>query len=358
MAGQRSLLVAVAAAIALWTGPARADSASPDHKIAYAHRAMGTVVRLTLWTDDEARAAAARRAVFDEFDRIDQRMSSWRSDSDVAKINAAAGTGKWTAVDPEVFELIDRSQKMSRLSRGAFDITIGSFRGLWKFDQDRDGSIPSAADVAARKKLVNYRDVQLDRKRKAVRLRKKGQRITLGGVAKGYAVDRAIALLHQMSFVDFIIQAGGDLYAGGKKGARFWTVGIRDPRGSREQSFAVTQIADKTFSTSGDYERSVIKDGVRYHHIIDPDTGFPANRSRSVTVMAGSALTADLWSTTLFVMGPERGLALVNRTEGIEAVFVDAENQVSTSKGLELGKRPAVPAPGRVVVVRPPTPGV
>lgn len=360
MAGQRRLLAILVAALAagLVAAPARADSANPDRRISYAHKAMGTVVRVTLWTDDEERAAAAKRAVFDEFDRVDKLMSSWQEGSDVAKINAAAGTGAWTAVDPEVFDVIDRAQKMSRRTGGAFDVTVGSYRGLWKFDQDRDGTIPAPADVAARKRLVNYRDVQLDRRRKAVRLRKKGQRITLGGVAKGYAVDRAIALLHQMNFVDFIIQAGGDLYAGGKKGARFWTVGIRDPRGAREQSFAVTQIHNKTFSTSGDYERSVIKDGVRYHHILDPKTGRPATRSRSVTVMADSAMTADMWSTALFVIGPAKGLPLVDRTAGIEAVFVDAQNEVKSSKGLELAQRPETPAPGRVVIVRPPTPGI
>ena len=356
MAGQRRLLVA--ALVLGLAAPAAAETAEPDHKITYAHRAMGTVVRLTLWTDDEERAAAARRAVFDEFDRVDELMSSWREDSDVSKINAAAGSNAWIQVNPEVFDVIDRALKMSRRSGGAFDITVGSYRGLWKFDQDRDGTIPGDAEIAARRRLVNYRDVRLDRKRKAVKLRKKEQKITLGGVAKGYAVDRAIALLRQLGFNDFILQAGGDLYAGGKKGARFWTVGIRDPRGAREQSFAVTQIHNKTFSTSGDYERSVIKDGVRYHHILDPKTGRPAAASRSVTVMADSALVADMWSTALFVMGARRGIPLVDRTPEIEAVFVDADNQVKTSKGLELATRPTPPVPGKVVVVRPPTPGI
>lgn len=360
MADQRRLLALVVFALAtlgVAQAPAVAQS-SPDRKISYAHKSMGTVIRLTLWTDDQRNAAAARRAVFAEFDRVDKLMSSWREGSDVTKLNAAAGTNKWIAVDPEVFDVISRAQEMARASGGAFDITVGSYRGLWKFDQDRDGSIPSPAAVKARRRLVNYRDVQLDRRRKAVRLRKRGQRITLGGVAKGYAVDRAIALLHQMNFVDFIIQAGGDLYAGGKKGAKFWTVGIRDPRGAREQSFAITQIRNKTFSTSGDYERSVIKDGVRYHHILDPRTGRPADKSRSVTVMADSAMTADMWSTALFVIGARKGIGLVDRNSEIEAVFIDGKNEVKSSKGLELAKRPATPAPGRVVIVRPPTPGI
>jgi thiamine biosynthesis lipoprotein len=356
VAGQRGLLAIALIAIAV---PAIASAQpSPDRKVAYNHKAMGTVVRLTMWTDDAKRAAAAQRAVFDAFDQVEKLMSSWQEGSDVARINAAAGTGTWTQVDPEVYEVIDSSQKMARRTRGAFDITVGSFRGLWKFDEDRDGSIPDDVAINARRKLVSYRDVQLDPARKAVRLRKKGQRITLGGVAKGYAVDKAIALLHQMNFVDFILQAGGDLYAGGKKGSKFWTVGIRDPRGAREQSFAVIQIHDKTFSTSGDYERSVIKDGVRYHHILDPKTGRPASRSRSVTVMADTAMIADMWSTALFVIGAKRGMAIVDRMKGIEAVFVDAGNKVHVSRGFTTAEPPAQPEPGKLIILRPPTAGI
>jgi thiamine biosynthesis lipoprotein len=339
----RLMLLSLVLCAAVAPRPARADS-SPDRLHPYRTKVMGTVVNLTLWSDDQAAAARAAEAVFKEFDRVDRLMSSWLPDSAVARINASAGKAA-VVVDPEVFALIERAQRESKRSGGAFDITIGSFRGLWKFDQDRDGSIPTVESIKQRLPLVGYRGVVLNRKKHSVKLRKVGSRITLGGIAKGYAVDRAVAILHKLGFVDFILQAGGDLYAGGQKSDRKWRVGIRDPRGQRTASFAVTEIQDATFSTSGDYERSVIKDGRRYHHILDPKTGYPATGCRSVTVLTKDALTADIWSTTLFVMGPDRGMKVVESRKDLEAVFVDDKNQVHISSGLK----------GRLKVLRPPT---
>ncbi len=342
---------------------ARAQSEGPDRKVTYSHQTMGTVISLTMWTDDEKLAAKASRAAFDEFDRIDAIMSSWKKGSDVAAINAAAGN-KPTVVSSEVFDVIAKAQKMSAVSKGAFDITVGSYRGLWKFDEDRDGSIPSDADVNERRKLVGYRNVRLGRKKKSVQLRKPGQRITLGGIAKGHAVDRAVVLLHAAGVLDFIVQAGGDLYASGNKGGKKWTVGIRDPRGSPDASFAITAIENRTFSTSGDYERAVVVDGVRYHHLLDPKSGRPAKGARSVTVMAKDAITADMWSTALFVLGTKRGLALANRTKGIEAVFVDTDNKVRTTRGFktltaaELKKSPRKDLDGIIMLLKDPTPGI
>ncbi|WP_428264359.1 FAD:protein FMN transferase [Haliangium sp.] len=335
-------------AVALVTTTAQASpSPSPDHLIARSAQAMGTRITVTLWTDDEAAAARGAEAVFAEFKRVDRLMTSWLDDSDVSRINAAAGAVP-VKVDPEVLAVIERAQEFSRVSGGAFDITVGAFRGLWKFDQDKDGTIPDPAAVEARRPLVRWRDVQINHRRGTVKLRRPGMRITLGGIAKGYAVDRAVAILRERGFVDFLIQAGGDLYVAGRKGDRRWRVGIRDPRGDQAASFAVAEIENRTFSTSGDYERSVIQDGVRYHHILDPATGRPATRSRSVTVMATDAVTADAWSTALFVMGHERGLALVEKNPDIEAVFVDADNQVHISSGLK----------DQVRVLRAPTPGI
>lgn len=317
---------------------------SPDFKVTHGHKAMGTVVNITFWTDDEVKAAKAAQAVFKEFDRVDELMTSWGDESAVSRINAAAGK-KAVRVDDEVFGVIQKALAMSRTSGGAFDITVGAFRGLWKFDQDKDGSLPDDDEVAAKKKLVNYRWVQVNRKAKTVKLKKAGMRITLGGIAKGYAVDRGVKLLHDLGFADFILQAGGDLYVSGQRGSRSWVVGIRDPRGARNAVFAIAPIKDHTFSTSGDYERAVVKDGKRYHHILDPDTGAPAIASRSVTVMANDAQTADAWSTTLFIMGADKGMKLVEKTADIEAVFVDSDNNVHISSGLQkvvrLRKKPS-----------------
>ena len=248
----------------------------------------------------------------------------------------------------EVITVIQRAQQVARATGGAFDITVGAYRGLWKFDEDKDGTVPDPADVAARLPLVGYRDVRVNLARNTVQLRRKGMRITLGGIAKGYAVDRAVKLLHRHGFKDFLLQAGGDLYISGRRGDRPWRVGVRDPRGDASTPFALVELEDRTFSTSGDYERSVIVDGVRYHHILDPATGHPAMRCRSVTVLARDAFTADAWSTALFVLGPEKGMALVEKRPDLEAVFVDALSQVHASSGLA----------GKMRVLHPPTAGI
>ncbi|HRC56989.1 MAG TPA: FAD:protein FMN transferase, partial [Kofleriaceae bacterium] len=328
--------------------PARPQvPAGPDSKWVFSGQAMGTVVQLTFWHDDEAAAASAAQAVFEEMKRLDRMMTTWLPDSEVSQINSAAGATA-IKVSPETFAVIERALEISRRSGGVFDITVGSFRGLWKFDEDMDGTLPASAEVLARRKLVAWRDVVLDKKQRTVKLRRKGMSITLGGIAKGYAVDRCVELLHQAGFADFIFQAGGDLYVSGKKDTQPWVVGIRDPRGARDAMFALAPIEDHAFSTSGDYERGFVKDGVRYHHILDPRTAFPAKASRSVTVMAKDAFTADAWSKVLFILGWKRAMPIVEQLGDFEAVFVDPDNNVHVSSGLR----------GRLKILRPPTPGV
>ena len=328
---------------ALAPGIASANRAGP---LGFDTNVMGTMVNLTIWSDDEGNAAEAANAVFAEFHRIDRLMSSWRRDSVVTNINVNAGIHP-VVVDGETMSVIERALSVSRRSNGAFDITVGAFRGLWKFDEDVDGSIPDGKAVAAKVDLVNYRDVLIDPVHHSVMLRRPKMRITLGGVAKGYAVDRAADILRRRGFVDFVVHAGGDIYVSGRHGKRPWHLGIRDPRGAPGAIFAVADIKDASFSTSGDYERGFVKNGVRYHHIIDPATGYPANRSRSVTVSAPDAITADMWSTALFVLGPVKGLALVEELPGVDAVFVGADNRLEVSSGLK----------GRIRILGAPTAG-
>lgn len=344
-------LAALAALALTGTAPAAAQPvvAPPPapRKLVHTSKAMGTAVQITIWSDDEDAAARGAQAAFAEMDRLDHLMTTWTPDSEVSRINAAAGKAA-VAVSPETFAVIARAVETSRTSRGLFDITVGVYAGLWKFDEDMDGTLPDPADVEARRKLVNWRDIVLDKKRRTVKLRRKGMKITLGGIAKGYAVDRAARLLVEAGLSDFILQVGGDMYVSGKKGATPWVVGIRDPRGARDHSFAVAPVEDRAFSTSGDYERGFVKDGVRYHHILDPRTAQPARATRSVTVLARDAFTADAWSKVLFILGPEKAMPLVERTRDLEAVFVDADNQVHVSSGLS----------GRLKILSPPTPGL
>jgi len=322
--------------------------ADPDHKLEYHGKAMGTTISIYFWTDDEVKAAKAAEAVFNEMKRIDGVMTTWTADSEVSRINAAAGD-KPVAVSEETFTVIERAQDIAKRTRGIFDITVGAFGGLWKFDQDMDGTLPDPADVKKRLALIGYKDVVLDKAKRTVFLRRKGMRITLGGIAKGYAVDKCVKLLHELNFTNFMMQAGGDMYIAGKKSAVPWVVGIRDPRGAPGTTFASTPIEDHSFSTSGDYERGFVKDGIRYHHILDPRTGQPARASRSVTVKAKDAFTADAWSKVLFILGPKESLKLIEREKltDFDAAWVDDKNELHVTKGLEAS----------LAILKKPTPG-
>jgi thiamine biosynthesis lipoprotein len=331
-----SLVCALAAA-------AHADAPAKAHKLQYTDQAMGTVVNVTIWSRDEAAAAKGAKAVFAEVHRLDDLMTTWR-DSELFRVNAAAGKSA-VKVSDETLAVIDRALDVSARSNGIFDITVGAFHGLWKFDEDMDGSLPDPADVKARLALVSWKDVQVDHRKKTVKLARAGMSITLGGIAKGYAVDRGVAILRKQGFTSFIVQAGGDMYVAGDKDGDPWIVGIRDPRGPWDSTFAVAPIKDHSFSTSGDYERGFVKDGVRYHHILDPRDGQPARATRSVTVMAKDAFTADAWSKVLFIMGADQATPLVEKMPDFAACWVDARNQIHTTSGLEK----------RLKILRPPT---
>ena len=266
--------------VALVLAASLTTAAAAPGKLTYSDKAMGTSVSVWFWTDREADAAKAAEAMFAEIKRLDKEMTTWLPDSDLSKINAAAGD-KPVKVSDETIAVIARALDVSKRSGGVFDITVQAFHGLWKFDEDMDGSLPDQAEVKKRLALIGWKDVILDKAKKTVFLKRKGMAITLGGIAKGYAVDKCVALLKARGFTDFMVQAGGDMYVAGSKGKDPWVVGIRDPRGPKDSMFAIAPIKNHSFSTSGDYERGFVKDGVRYHHILDPRTGQPAHASRS-----------------------------------------------------------------------------
>ena len=295
---------------------------------------MGSEMRVTVWTADEPAADAASREVFTEFDRLDNLMSVWRPGSDILRLNAAAGE-QAVPVSPEVREVLRVARQVSEWTGGKFDVTFGALSGLWKFDHDQDNIVPPRQAVLKQLPLVNYRDLEVDEESGSAFLRRKGMRVHLGGIGKGYAVERAEKILRRRGLHDFMIQAGGDLYAAGRRGDRSWRLGIRDPRGPADKIFAALDLKDGTFSTSGDYERFFMKDGRRYHHILDPATGEPATASRSVTIVAESATLADALSTGIFILGPAGGLALLEKLPNVEGVIVSAKNEVFVTPGLK-----------------------
>jgi thiamine biosynthesis lipoprotein len=295
--------------------------------------AMGSELRIAIWTAEAAAARAAIDAAFAEFDRLENVLSVWRAQSDVQRLNTAAGRDA-VAIGPDLLAVLDAAEDASRATNGAFDITFGALSDIWRFDHDQDDRVPKPEEIAARLPLIDHAAVITDRATSTARITRPGVKVHLGGIGKGYAVDRAAALLGAAGFADFALQAGGDLYASGRRGERPWRVGLNDPRGAGGESFATIELRNETFSTSGDYERFFLKDGVRYHHILDPRTGQPARLCRSVTIVAASALQADWLSTGVFIMGPEEGMALVERLPGVEAVIVTAANEVRVSSGL------------------------
>jgi len=305
---------------------------------------MGSELTVTVWTSDEPGASAASDAVFGEFDRLDAMMSVWRDGSDIQRLNAAAGDQP-VRVSPEVREVLRVAAQVSEWTGGKFDVTFGALSGLWKFDHDQDNRIPDRAEVLKRLPLVDYRALTVDESAGTAFLARHGMRAHLGGIGKGYAVDRAVAILRQRRFNDFIVQAGGDMYVSGRRGDRPWRVAIRDPRGPEDRSFAALDLADGSFSTSGDYERFFMKDGRRYHHILDPDRGEPAVTCRSVTIVAENATLADALSTGVFVVGPDEGMKLIERLPQVEGVIVSAKNEVLISSGLR----------SRLMLLAPPT---
>jgi thiamine biosynthesis lipoprotein len=312
--------------------------------------AMGTTVQVVAHTNAGNRKEQVEDAIalaFDEIERLEAMLSAWRPSSDIGRINLAEG--RPVGVQAETLAVLERSLWASRISDGAFDITFEVMNDVWRFGdaEEKSPRVPSDDEVAKRRKLIDYRRVQIDHVDRTVCV-PSGMRIGLGGIGKGYIVDRAADVLRDNGVDSFFVQAGGDLLGvGHKPSGDPWTSGVQDPRGPRGSFFAVLGFSDHAFSTAGDYARAFFVDGRRYHHIIDPRTGYPASACRSVTVWAPDATTADALDDAVFVLGPEAGLALVEKTPGVGAVIVDAENRVIVSKRLR----------GRLTVLQPPTDG-
>lgn len=324
-------------------GAAAATSAAASgpftpERVHFEGKAMGTHVQMIAYTTPAVTAPATRRALEDalaEIRRLESKMTTWRPDTELSRVNAAAGTPEKVVVSDETFEVVDAAQKASAFSDGAFDITFETLHGLWKFDEDLDPSPPTDAAIKKRLPHVGYKLLETDAAAKTLRLKDRETRISLGGIAKGYAVDKAAAVLARAGLASYLVQAGGDLYGRGTKpDGSPWQAGVRDPRGPATKYFALIGLDGQAFSTAGDYERSYVVGGKRYHHILDPRTGKPATACRSVTIWAPTALQADAIDDAVFILGPERGMAIVEAAEGVGAVVVDAKNQVWISKRL------------------------
>lgn len=302
---------------------------SPD-ELAFDRFLMGTTWSLKIGAVDQRHDAARQAAeeAFSEVARIERLMSEWLADSQLSAINAAAGSAP-VEVDPELRAIIERGKVFGEQTAGAFDITWRALGDLWVFD-DRF-RVPGRNEVAEALQRVDYRAIRIEGDR--VMLPEVGMAIGLGGIAKGYAVDRAAQVLVVGGFEDFLLEGGGDLYASGSRDGSGWRVGVRHPD-RPDALLARVRVRDRAVVTSGDYERYRMVGQTRYHHILDPRTGWPASGCRSVTIIAPSTETADVLATAVFVLGPAEGLELVEGLEDVDALIMDAAGKIHSSSGV------------------------
>ncbi len=296
-------------------------------------KAMYTVTTITVSAATDETARRAIDAAFLALDRIEKLMNYYSKDSEVSEINRNAGV-RPVRVSPETFEVVGKSVFVAENTEGAFDITLGPVIEAWDFEKK---TVPGKGEINERMKRVGYRNIVLDSRQRTVFLKKGGMQINLGGILKGFAADRAVDVLRKNGIRSGIVAIGGDIRAfGNRPGGEPWKVGVQNPRqtGKDDEILATVDLTDKAISTAGDYERYYILDGVRYHHILDPKTGYPAKGCRSVTVVAADGIAADGFDTGLFVLGPAKALSILGKL-GLDGIVVDEDGKVFVTDGIK-----------------------
>ncbi len=308
----------------------------PDGTIFAETELMGTRVSINLWLAPDEDAIAAGTAIRDamaEIARLESIASEWQPDSELSVLNRAAG-GEPMRLSPELFEILERAKQVSADTEGLFDVTFHGIGQLWTFTPGSQP--PSAEAIAERLSLIDWQQIELDPTTRSARLAKPGMKIGLGAIAKGYAVDRAAALLRERGFAHHIVEAGGDTYVTGSKGEQAWRVGVQDPKQTVGRVGHLI-VRDEAVVTSGNYARFFVWQGVHYTHILDPRTGWPIPAERtpkSVTLVARDATTADAYCTAVSVMEPAAGLAFVESRPELEAIIIAPNDELLISSGL------------------------
>ena len=292
---------------------------------------MGTLVSITAVAPTDARAHEAITAGFAEIKRLEQLLSTWIPTSELSAVNQAAGRNA-VAVSRDTLELVQRSLDMAQATEGGFNIAVGPAVEAWSVTERQH--IPSQAELQRLKSLVDWRRIQIHPEARTIFLPRQDMRIDVGGIGKGYAADRAVDVLRKAGATGGVVALSGDIKTfGDLPGMKGFPVGIRHPR-EDGALVATIDLKDEAISTAGDYERYFEQDGVRYHHILDPVSLEPARLCQSVTIIAKEGTVADGLDTGIFVLGPERGMALVERLPDVEAVIIDADGRMTVSSGL------------------------
>ena len=311
-----------------------AQTDTTTYKVSVMKYLMGTTVETTARSTDVNLCKQAFVAEYREMQRIENLLSCEKDSSEISAINRASGLHP-VKVSYETLEMLKRSKAYCQKYNGVFDVTIGPLSNLWGFSEDKEIVLPKDKTIKKLDKLVNYKDLEINEKDTTVFLKKKGMSIDLGGIAKGYAIDRGSAVLKKWGITNFILNAGGDIYVSGMKDKEtLWKVGIKHPRKTNDL-VAEFDLKDYAVATSGDYERFKIIDGVRYHHILDPATGYPGRLSESSTILAPTAEEADATATYVFLLGWKKSLSDKNLNYPLLIVSSDGTvhfNQVFVKK--------------------------
>ena len=322
------LCLLIAAALAAACRPGGWPAAKPYNETQFL---MDTVVEMTAYGPG---AEQGVKAAFAEIRRLNDLSNNFDPASQVSQINQAAGRSAVKA-DPDIIAMLLRANELSAQLDGVFDVTVGPLTDLWGIGRKGD-YIPTQADIDKALLLVDYRRVAIDAAAGTVYLPKEGMKLDLGGIAKGYAVDKVIDILKSHGVQSALVNAGGDVRVIGRRpDGNPWRIGVMHPRNS-DAVIAKLALTDwDTMETSGDYQRYIMRDGVRYAHILDPRTGRQPRQLASVTVVLNNSADGDIFSTALCVLGPERGLTALRRFPGVEAIMVTDQGKVLVSPGLE-----------------------
>lgn len=295
--------------------------------------AMGTVITQHLYGENSQKVA---NEVIEKIKQLEKIMTINKAGGDINALNASAGNGKWITLDKEVIYVLKKALTYSKLSKGAFDITVGPLVKAWGIFTDHP-RIPSNTELKRLMKLVNYNDLLINEQMFQARLTKKGQIVDLGGIAKGYAGDVTKEIYKKNGVTSAYISLGGNIVAlGSKPDGSTWNVGIQNPRQPNGKYLGIITIRNKSVVTSGDYERFFMKNNIRYHHILNTKTGAPSDSGLiSTSIISDLSIDGDALSTSTFVFGLEKGLALIESLPGVEAIFITKDKKIYTTKGLK-----------------------
>ncbi len=303
------------------------------HLVKRSQLLMGTVVFVTAVGKDESTTQQAAKAGLDEIRRLEELLSTWIPTSELSQVNAAAGREP-IQVSQETFAVLTRSLEMAKLTQGGFNVAVGPAVKAW--DASGEGQVPSQEDLEALRPQMELSNMQLDKKTRSVWLRHPGMSIDVGGIGKGYAADLAARVMQASGATAGVVALSGDIKTFGRMpDHQRFVFGIQHPRKEQGEVLGRIELEDEAVSTAGDYQRYFMKDGVRFHHILDPKTLQPARGCQSVTVIAKDGVMADGLDTGIFVMGPDKGMALIESLPDVEGVIVDQDGTVLVSSGLK-----------------------